>query len=188
MRELSLHILDIAENSIKAKAKLIIIDILSDTKKDRITIKISDDGIGMDEEMLSKVCDPFTTTRSTRKVGMGIPLFKMAAEDSGGEFSIISEVGKGTSVIANFVISSIDRMPLGEIEETLGILIMGSPEKDFLFDYTVIDNDEKRTFNFDTREIKEQLSDVPIETYEVICFIKKFIKENIKAINGGLIL
>lgn len=188
MRELSLHILDIVQNSIKAQSTLIIIDIEANTKKDELTIRITDDGKGISKEMLSKVTDPFTTDRTTRKVGMGIPFFKMAAESSGGSFEISSKEGMGTVVRAMFKLSSIDRVPLGDMEETIGVLLSGSPDKDFIMNYQIEDDGGKREFNFDTREIKEELEEIPIDEYEIVDSIKTYIKENIKATNGGLVL
>lgn len=188
MREISLHILDIVQNSIKAKATLIIIDIKVDTTKDALTIRITDDGAGISKDILNKVTDPFTTSRTTRNVGMGIPFFKMAAENSGGRFDISSKEGMGTVVDAIFKISSIDRVPLGDIEETIGVLLMGAPDRDFIMNYKIIDKGGSREFNFDTREIKEDLEDIPIDEYEIVGVIKKYIKENLEAINGGLVL
>ncbi len=188
MRELSLHILDIVQNSIKADADLIIIDIEADYTSDKLSITVTDDGKGMSKELLEKVTDPFTTTRKTRNVGMGLPLFKMAAEASGGHFDISSKEGMGTVVKASFGISSIDRVPLGEMEETMAMLLMGSPEKDFIMNYQIKTETGVREFNFDTRQIREELDDIPIDEYEIISSIKSYIKENINATNGGLII
>lgn len=188
MREISLHILDIVQNSIKAKSTLIIIDIKVDITEDKLAIRITDDGVGISKDMLNKVTDPFTTSRTSRNVGMGIPFFKMAAENSGGSFEINSKEGMGTVVDATFIISSIDRVPLGDIEETIGVLLSGSPDKDFIMYYQIIDKHGSREFNFDTREIKEDLEDISIDEYEIVSVIKKYIKENIEAINGGLVL
>lgn len=188
MRELSLHILDIVQNSIKADADLIIIDIEADYTSDKLFITVTDDGKGMSKELLEKVTDPFTTTRKTRNVGMGLPLFKMAAEASGGDFKISSKEGMGTVVKAGFGISSIDRMPLGDMEETMAMLLMGSPEIDFILNYQIKTESGVREFNFDTRQIREELDDIPIDEYEIISSIKSYIKENINATNGGLII
>ena len=182
MRELSLNILDIAQNSIKAQATLIEIEITLQSKELKITIK--DNGSGMSEEFLAKVTDPFTTTRTTRKVGMGIPLFKEGAEASGGKFTITSKLGEGTKVSATYDIDNIDRMPLGSIEETIATLIHANPNIDYLFNYTV--NGE--AFRFCTKEVKEIMQEVAIDSYEVLDFIKEHIKENVKIINGGLII
>ncbi len=188
MRELSLHILDIVQNSITANARMIIIDIEADFTKDLLSVRITDDGKGMNKELLEKVADPFSTTRQTRKVGMGVSLFKMAAENSGGKFDISSKEKMGTVVMADFKISSIDRVPLGEIDETMATLLMGSPQTDFVLNYEVKNQEQSREFNFDTREIKEELEEVPIDEYEVISSIKTYIKENIEVTNGGLVI
>ena len=188
MRELSLHILDIVQNSIAAFAKIIIIDIEADFTKDLLSVRMTDDGRGMNKEFLKKVTDPFVSTRKTRKVGMGISLFKMAAENSGGSFDISSKEGMGTVVMAEFMISSIDRVPLGEIDETMATLLMGSPKTDFVLNYKVKSQEQNREFNFDTREIKEELEEIPIDEYEVINSIKTYIKENIEVTNGGLVI
>ena len=180
MREIALNILDIAENSVKAKASLIEITV---TAADNIlTVTITDNGKGMSKDFLEKVTDPFTTTRTTRKVGMGIPLFKDAAEMTGGSFEIESEPGRGTRVTARFVIDSIDRAPLGDISDT-AVTLLG-PDIDFVWVYTV----NGRSFTFDTREIKAELGDIPIESPEIISFLRNLLKENIDSINGGTVL
>ena len=180
MREIALNILDIAENSVKAKASLIEITV---TAADNIlTVTITDNGTGMSKDFLEKVTDPFTTTRTTRKVGMGIPLFKDAAEMTGGSFEIESEPGRGTRVTARFVIDSIDRAPLGDISDT-AVTLLG-PDIDFVWVYTV----NGRSFTFDTREIKAELGDIPIDSPEIISFLRNLLKENIDSINGGTVL
>ena len=134
----------------------------------------------MDEEILKRVTDPFTTTRTTRKVGMGIPLFKMAAEMAGGEFSISSRKGEGTSVRATFCLDNIDRSPLGDLSETIVTLISGDNAPDFVFTVGVDENQ----FVFDTRELKAELDGVPVGEPEVLVFVRDMIKENIKDIGG----
>ena len=181
MRELSLHILDIAKNSVKAGAKLVEIEVCADTAADKLTIVITDDGCGMSPEFLRRVQDPFTTTRTTRKVGMGIPLFKMAAESAGGSFSIASEEGKGTKVRAEFGLSHIDRMPLGELGDTMVLLISGSPEIDFRLEFSV----DERSFSLDTREVKRTLEGVPVDLPEVQAFLREMLAENIREVSGG---
>ncbi len=182
MRELSLNILDIAQNSISADAKNIEICVMA--KDGVLTITIKDDGKGMSKEFLSKVVDPFTTTRTTRKVGMGLPLFKEAAESSGGSLSISSELGVGTVVEASFGINHIDRMPLGDLAGTMTILIMAKPEIDFVLEYAV----EDRSYIFDTKEIKSILDGVPIESPEIISYLEGLINENIIQVNGGAVI
>ena len=172
MKELSLNILDIAENSLKAGASLTEIAI-EDTERE-LTICITDNGCGMSEEMLRSVTDPFCTTRTTRKVGLGIPLFKMAAEMSGGEFEIKSKVGEGTSVKAVFDTSNVDCMPLGDINATISSLIQLNPDIDFRYRRAV----NSKEFELDTRQLREILSGVPLNTPEVTVFIADFLKEN----------
>lgn len=182
MRELSLNILDIAQNSISAQAKNI--TILVRASGGELTITIEDDGKGMSEEFLSKVMDPFTTTRTTRKVGMGLPLFKEAAESSGGSMKITSKLGVGTVVTASFQIDHIDRMPLGDLAGTMTILIMAKPEIDFVLEYAV----EDRSYKFDTKEIKSILDGVPIESSEIITYLEGLINDNITQVNGGAVI
>ena len=137
MPEISLNILDVAENSTRAGASLVTINVTADTDADRLTIQIGDNGCGMSEEQLSHVTDPFYTTRTTRKVGLGVPFFKMAAESAGGSFSIHSQIEKGTEVTAEFGLSHIDRMPLGDINSTIHNLIVYHPDTDFCYTLTV---------------------------------------------------
>lgn len=184
MEELALNILDIACNSVRAEATLITIEVCADTKADRLIISVSDNGKGMSEEFLKTVTDPFATTRKTRKVGMGIPLFRMAALDTGGDFSITSKVGVGTVTKAEFVLSHIDRMPLGDLASTIVTLIGQAGSADILLKYSV----DGREYLFDTREVKEVLEGVDINSTEIIVYLKDMIDENITSINGGSII
>ena len=176
MKELSLHILDIAKNSVKAKATKIEITVDENLAEDKLTITIADNGTGMSEEILKAVRDPFTTTRTTRKVGLGIPLFEAAAVQSGGKLDISSELGVGTTVLASFGYNSIDRAPLGDISDTLMILVSGSPEIRFIYNH--LKNGKK--FTFDTDEIKAQIGDIPITTPEILSWMSEYIEEGIK--------
>lgn len=137
MEELSLHILDIAENSIRAGATRIEIYIHEDAKNDVLTIKIKDNGAGMDKETLKKVRDPFFTTKASKKWGLGIPLLAHAARQSGGNIKIHSKPGAGTTLVATFAHSHIDRQPMGDIEETLKALIIANPGIDFAFKHRI---------------------------------------------------
>lgn len=184
MRELSLNILDITQNSLSAKATLVFIDIEIVTQKDLLRIAIKDNGCGMNKEFLQHVIDPFVTTRKTRKVGLGIPFFKMAAEMTGGRFDISSEVNVGTEIEAVFVLSSIDRMPLGDMAGTITSLIAANPEADFVFRYSIDGNQ----FEFDTRQAKKLLDGVSIASPDIIMGISDMIKENINELNGGKII
>ncbi len=177
MKELSLNILDIAENSVKAGASLIELE-LSETEE-KLIISIKDNGCGMSEETLKSVTDPFYTTRTTRKVGLGIPFFKMEAEQTGGKFEIISKQSDnsddlhGTCVTAEFIKESIDFIPLGNISETVVTLIQGHPDRDFLLRHKKAD----KTVLLDTREMRNILENIPLDSYEVIKFIKDYLLE-----------
>ena len=172
MRELSLNILDITNNSLKAQATLIEIFLIY--KSTWLEIKICDNGIGMSEEFLARVVDPFTTTRTTRKVGMGIPLFKMAAEVTGGFFEIKSKLGSGTTVRATFDTTHIDCVKLGDIADTLVSLIALNEEIDF-----VLNHQNQTEFTIDTRELRKVLSPVKLSEYEVLQYIRETINESI---------
>ena len=182
MPEISLNILDIVQNSVRAKASLIQISIIVLTPEDTLTVIIEDNGCGMSREQLQRVTDPFFTTRTTRKAGLGVPFFKLAAESSGGEFDIWSEQEKGTVTKAVFGLSNIDRMPLGDINGTVYMLITRNTDIDFVYLYKVND----RSFVLDTREFKAILGDVPLDSYEVSGYIKEYLNENKLEADGGL--
>lgn len=175
MNELSLHILDICQNSIKADANLIKIIIEEDTKNDLYTIIIEDDGCGMNELTLSEVSDPFFTTRTTRKVGLGVSLFKMASEMCEGNFDVKSVVNQGTVITSTFKRSHIDRAPLGDISETITILILNEKNIDIYYEHKV----NKNRYIFDTREIRKILGGIPFTEYSVILWIKDNISNGI---------
>ena len=182
MQELSLNILDIAQNSIRAGASLTEIIIDEDMEKDLLTIEINDNGCGMTPEQVQNVTDPFFTTRSTRSVGLGVPFFKMAAEQAGGDFTITSEIGVGTWLKATFQHSHIDRMPLGDMCGSICIIIRMNADRDFLYKHTV----NGKSFTVDTRELRETLGeDVPLDLPDVMEWIEGFIKENTETIMGG---
>lgn len=173
MREISLHILDIVQNSISAGASLIGVSILESSDEDLFTVKISDNGKGMSEELVKKVTDPFTTSRTTRKVGLGIPLFKAAAELTGGSFEINSELGRGTVVTAVFVRSSIDRQPLGDIAGTMLGLFTSYESIDFVYMHEL----DGKFFKADTRDIKKILGGVSFSQPEVYLWLADYLKE-----------
>ena len=181
MEELSMHILDIAENSTRAGARLIGVTITESKKRDQLTIEIEDDGIGMDEETLNKALDPFYTTKTVRRIGLGLPLISQAARDTGGTFTIESNKGKGTHVAATFGYSHIDRQPLGRMADTMATLIAGCPDIDFLY----IHRTDGGSFSIDTREIRETLEAVPINHSEVLHFIRQSIHEGLEDIEAG---
>ncbi len=174
MTELSLNVLDIANNSIRANATLIEINIQIQRDLDTLLIIIADNGCGMTEEQLKHVEDPFFTTRTTRKIGLGVPFFKMAAINTGGSFSIQSAPGIGTTVSATFGLTHIDRMPLGDMNSTIHTLITLNTHIDFLYTY-VFDGNQ---FTLDTREFRQILNDVPLNSPEVSAYIKEYLEEN----------
>lgn len=185
MQELSLNVLDIVQNSIKANATLIEITVDERVKTDTLAITITDNGCGMSEETAQKAVDPFYTTRTTRRVGLGLPLFKMAAELTGGSFTISSQQGKGTEVKAVFGLGHIDRMPLGNMCETMTTLISCNDHIDFVYRHTVCDiNDEESAFELDTRQFRQILGDVPLSSLEVVAFIRDYITENDVVLNS----
>lgn len=176
MRDLSLHLLDLAENAIRAEAGLIQITIREDLKNNWFEMTIEDNGKGMDAQMLNKVTDPFTTSRTTRKVGLGIPLMKDTCERAGGRFRIDSEPGKGTKVQAEMVYDHIDRPPLGNIIETLISLLLYGEKTDIIYRHYYDD----RSFCFSTIEIKEMLSGAPIDAPQVLAWAKEYLFEQMQ--------
>lgn len=184
MPEISMNILDVAQNSVRAGASLIEISIDIDEAKDVMTVVIEDNGCGMTKEQIAKVEDPFFTTRTTRKVGLGVPFFKLAAEACGGSFLITSEVGKGTVVRAVFGYSSIDRMPLGDISATIHTLITFNTGIDFVYKYSY----NGKYFDLDTRKFKEVLDGVPLDVPEVSAYIMEYLQENKSETDGGAVL
>ncbi len=175
MPEISLNILDVAENSVRADASLIEITVSVQPKDDTLTVTIKDDGCGMTPEQVSSVQDPFFTTRTTRKVGLGVPFFKQAAESTEGSFQIDSEKGKGTTVKAVFGLSHIDRMPLGDISSTIQTLIVFNEHIDFRYTYEY----GQDSFVLDSREMRQMLGeDISFQEAEVSAFIKEYLETN----------
>ncbi len=183
MRELSLNILDIAQNSVVADAKTVTITVAADTANDSLVISIADDGKGMSEAMLKSVVDPFTTTRTTRKVGMGIPLFKESAEVTGGSFEIKSTLGVGTTTTAMYVLSSIDRMPIGDLAGTMQSLF--TVNNDINFVLKVRNGDEE--YEFSTDDAKRILEVNSLEDPDVSVAIYGMLDENIKELLKGVV-
>lgn len=180
MRELSLHIMDILENSINAKATLIYIEIIEDKYKDLLKIVIKDNGVGIKKEDIDKVKDPFVTSRKTRKVGLGISLFEAACLRCDGKLNIYSIEGEGTEVEAIMKYNHIDRAPLGKIEDTI-ISVLLYQNIDIVYKH-VVDGNE---FYFDSREIKKIVGD-DLALPDILQWIKQYIKEGIQEIGGGV--
>ena len=178
MKELSLHILDIVQNSIKAEAKNITVEIVESTSEDKLTITVIDDGCGMSEEFLARVRDPFTTTRTTRKTGMGISLFEAAAQQTGGGLDIRSKLGEGTTLTVWFGLSSIDRAPLGDMAGTMETIIGGAPDIDYVYRHVT----DKGEFVLDTKELRQMLGDVPLNVPDILSWINGYIEEGLSEI------
>lgn len=173
MQELSLNVLDIAQNSVRAKAALVTISVTERTQDHFLEISIADDGCGMSEEQVAHVVDPFFTTRTTRKVGLGVSFFKMSAEATGGDFSIQSTLGKGTVTTATYHTDHIDMLPIGDMNGTILTLITMNPDMDFVYRRSLDD----KTFTLDTRELKAVLEDIPLNSPEVSLFIQESLEE-----------
>ena len=182
MKELSLNILDIAENSFKARASLV--QILLDREiiaggDDTLTLRIIDDGCGMDAETVRRVTDPFYTTRTTRPVGMGLSLLKLAAEQTGGHLTVESVSEKddqekhGTTVTAVFHPGHIDSEPLGDVVSTVVTLVQGHPDTDLLY----VHSEGEKSVELDTRQLREVLGDVPLGSFEVLQWIEGYLRE-----------
>ena len=183
MKELSLNILDIVQNSITAGAEHIGIALLEDADG-KLRMTVCDDGCGMSRETLARVTDPFCTSRKTRKVGLGLPLLKMTAQATGGEMSIASKPGEGTTVRVTFGLSHIDRPPMGDVPGVLYTLVLMNPTTDFRF---ALDYDGK-TFVLDTREVREAVAPIPLDHPEISAWIRDCLKQNIDELHGGVFL
>ena len=181
MREISLHIMDIIENGLDAGASLIELSIVEDRKERLLRITIKDNGRGIPESMLDQITDPFVTTRTTRRVGLGLSLFKEAAKRCDGTFEIKSKRGEGTLVRASFRTDHIDTPPLGDMAGSLTSLIVTHPEVDFVYTHEADGN----RFEMDTRQIKKELDDVPIYHTEVMTYIASTIREFLEGLKAG---
>lgn len=180
MKDLSLHLLDVAQNSVAAGAGEIDLCLtLEDDGKARLVIR--DNGAGMSPEFLARVTDPFTTTRTTRKVGMGLPLLRMAAEQTGGELEVESEQGVGTTVTALFDTTHIDCPPEGDFPATVSLLIQGAPDREWTWQHIT----PKGTATLDTRQLRQVLgTDVPLSEPAVVQWIKEYLQEQEQELKG----
>lgn len=181
MKDLSSHVMDIVQNSVRAEAGKIEIEIEEDLKKDFLTITIRDNGSGMDAETLKKVRDPFFTSRTVRKVGLGIPLLQQNAERTGGYVAIESQKGKGTEIKAVFVHAHLDRPPLGNISNTVVLLIVANPSIHFIYTHRT----PKGEYRFDSVEVKEVLGDVPLNDPDIVHALEEMIQENLHELEAG---
>lgn len=183
MREIALHLMDIAENSVAAESQNIRMNVLEDLQGDLLKVSVTDDGRGMSAETAQRVIDPFYTTRTTRKVGLGIPLLKLAAEQTGGGLTLDSESGKGTKVEAHFSHGHIDRMPLGDVGTTFLTLLVSYPHIHWVFTYQVrAEHGAWSEFILDDDEIKSVLGDTSLTEPDVLRFLRGMIEEGIEAL------
>ena len=181
MLELSMHILDIAQNSLAAGSTRVEVRIREDLPADLLVIEVRDNGRGISEAMLPRVTDPFVTSRTTREVGLGLPLLKEAAERCEGCLEVRSEKGQGTTVIARFRLDHFDRAPLGDMGETMGVLIAANPDVDFLYEHRV----DGRTYILETREMRQVLGPVGLDDPAVLDFVRQDIHLGLKKIGAG---
>jgi anti-sigma regulatory factor (Ser/Thr protein kinase) len=178
LEDLSLHILDIVENAVAARAKRIEILVVEEPGEDRLTIEIGDDGIGMDEEVSQKALDPFFTTRSSRRVGLGLSFMAQAAQEAGGSLRIESRLGEGTKVTASFQYHHIDRKPVGSMVDTMMTLLFGNPELEILYTH----KKEGRSFALSSSWVKNHFRGRPLVDPEVIQGVERHLKEGLKQI------
>mgnify|MGYP000935037120 CR=1 FL=1 len=185
MQDISLHLLDVIENSVRAEAKNVKVRVINNVLKNRLRIIVEDDGTGMDSHTLEMAQDPFYTSKVERvkKVGLGIPLFKQNAELVGGAFNMASEPGFGTVLTVDFALDHIDRMPLGNLKDTLLGAIIGHPEVDFFIHLLYRDKGVEQCFHFDTSAIKEELGGIPLTYPDVIEYIDQALFEGIQNTN-----
>ncbi|MGE5254159.1 MAG: ATP-binding protein [Planctomycetaceae bacterium] len=181
MQDLSLHILDIVENSLAAGSRRVEIRVDEDMAADRMVIEIVDDGCGMDEERVRKALDPFFTTKTVRRVGLGLPLLEEACRMSNGEMRIESSPGKGTRVRATFQHSHIDRKPLGNMRDTLITLMTGHPLLDLLYEHRKGGN----IFSLDTREIRADLGEISLDAPQVVSALRKLIQSGLEELGAS---
>lgn len=176
MEELALHVLDIMQNSLEAGASFIEVVIREDRRKDILSIEVVDNGRGMDEEEVKKALDPFWTTRTTRRVGFGLPLFKAITEHCNGEFSIQSEPGRGTKVSAVMQWSHPDRPPLGDMASTISVFLAGARRLDLAYVHEI----DGRTFVLETGYLRKLLGDVSLNHPLVLQWIREHIREGLR--------
>lgn len=186
MKELSLNILDIAQNSVTADASEICIDIDEDYAANRLRISVADNGRGMSADLLARVTDPFTTTRTTRKVGLGIPLFKQAAEMTGGSFSIESQPGRGTKTSAEFLLDSIDLMPLGDLPSTFSLLLASKQGINWRFSHRYrTQSGEQRNVEFDSKKTIEEIGEIDFSAAEIQTWMRDYFSQQQKFLYEG---
>ncbi|MEF9958985.1 MAG: ATP-binding protein [Niameybacter sp.] len=178
MKELSLHLLDIIQNSVRAQAHQIKVSVDEQPNANRLTLTIEDDGMGIPEVIFEQVTNPFITTRTLRKVGLGLPFLSQLCQECAGELKIVSEEGKGTCITATMEYNHIDRLPIGDMASTMHVLIMARPDIHYIYVHKYQNN----VFLLDTEEVKKMLEGVPIEQPEILEWIKGYIETNIETL------
>ena len=182
MRELSLHVLDLVQNAVEAGASRVELEIIEDEAADRLVIAISDNGRGMEENQRSKVTDPFYTSRTTRRIGLGIPLIQMSTQRCDGSLKIASEPGRGTKIEAIYRYHHWDRPPLGDMAETLQSILVGNQGFDFSYSHRVAE----REFKLEAAQIWEALGDLPLTQPDVLQWLQEYLQENFAILYGGV--
>lgn len=182
MHELALHVLDLVQNSLEAQATSVWLEVSENTAADLLTIRVMDNGRGMDEWAAANATDPFSTSRTTRKVGLGLPLMDMTARQADGYLTIDSKPGKGTIVEAVYRLSHWDRPPLGNIADTVRTIIVANPELDFHYSHSV----GQTVFSVSTQELKEILGEIPLTHPDVLVWLQSYLKENTANLYGGV--
>jgi len=181
LRELALHILDIAENGISAGANRIEITVDEARSQDRLSIVIRDNGHGMPPQKIRRLTDPFVTTRTSRRVGLGLPLFAAAATRCDGDLQVRSELGKGSEVTATFRFHHIDRAPVGDMAGTIMTLIVGNPHIDVIYSHIV----DGESFELDTRDIRRELGNIGLDEPIVVRYITESIRSSLHQLAAG---
>jgi hypothetical protein len=188
LREIALHLLDIAENGVSAGANIIEITVEEDLPNDCLKLVVEDNGKGMDEQLLAGITDPFVTSRTTRKVGLGVPLLKAAAEACQGQLLITSKPGQGTRLEVELQRSHIDRMPLGDLAGTWLILIIAFQKIHWVFHYRAKTQASQADiqFTFDDEPIKRVLEEVPLTEPSILTFIRELLQEGVREVQQAI--
>lgn len=181
MREISLHLLDLVQNSIEAGATSVKLEINENLNSDKMIIRVMDNGRGMDEKLRQLVIDPFITTRTTRRIGLGLPLMDMSTKRCGGYLDVDSTPGKGTVVEAMYQHSHLDRPPMGNLVETVKSILVANPELDFIYDHTVND----RRFTVSSRDLADTLDGIPLTQPDVLVWLNGYLSDHIANLYGG---
>ncbi len=180
MNNLAMHIMDIVQNAIRAGGRFIVIKVDEQPQSNYLSITIEDDGSGIPEDIVQNITDPYVTTRNTRNVGLGLSLFKQSAEQSDGYINIDTKTNVGTIIKAVFMYDHIDRPPIGNIAETIVVLVTTNTAIDFLYEHNYND----KNYTFDSREIKEILQDTPFSAPGIYTFLKEMVAENVRVIQA----